>query len=336
MKKKILAAFMACALTLGMSVTAFAANQDASFTKTYKITNEGTQNPAETFTFKFTADSISNSNANLTIDDMPEIADSTVTFTAGTATAAGLEKDVAVALADVEWPGVGVYMYDVAEVAGNTAGVVYDDTVAKLKVTVAYDEENNTYYTAFVTLSLEDKDHNGITDVKTAGFTNEYQAGNLTVTKNVTGNLGDVTKYFKVTVTLTGETGKVYADSYTVTGGSYEKNPTTIKVGVPTDFWLKNDETVEIANLPYGVTYTVVEADYTTEAEGEYDAPNYTFDDANKKIDSALDTVVIVNNKNLGIDTGINMDSIPYILLLCVAALGLGMFTMKNRFSKNN
>lgn len=334
--KKFLSIMLALVMVLSMSTVAFAAdNQDASFTKTYKITNEGTSNPAETFTFTFTADHVTDSNSNLGTANMPAIPNATVAYGAGSATTEGLQKTVNVALSNVNWPGVGVYYYKVAETAGSTAGVTYDDTSAWLKVTVVYDEGTSTYYTAFVTLNLADEDGNGITDTKTGGFTNEYSAGSLAITKKVTGNLGDKDAYFAVKVKLTGE-DKSYANSYTVSGGSYEDNPTTIAIGTETTFYLKNEDTITINNLPYGVTYTVVEENYTTETQGAYDEATYVFSDNNKKIDSAADIVTITNNKGTVVDTGIDLDSIPYVLMLAVACVGMFLFVSKKRMMREN
>lgn len=336
--KKLLSTILTFVLVLSMTTVAFATNadQDASFTKTYKITNEGTSNPAETFEFTFAADHVTDSNKNLTEKDMPVIPKATVEYTAGTATTAGLEKTVAVALDKVEWPGVGVYYYTVNEVAGNTAGVTYDATTAYLKVTVAYDEGTDTYYTAFVTLNLEDEDKDGITDSKVGGFTNVYSAGSLEIKKEVTGNMGDKSAYFAVKVTLNGEEGKKYQESYAIDGGSKsenpeEANPETIAIGTETTFYLKDQDTIIIKNLPYGVTYTVVEADYTTAEKGNYDEAKYTFTDEAKKIDSAKDTVTIINNKGTIVDTGIVMDSAPYIVLLAIVCVGFFGFVSKKR-----
>lgn len=336
--KKFLSIMLALVLVLSMGTVAFAANvnQDASFSKTYKITNEGTSNPAETFTFKFTADRVENSTQGIATDQMPAIVDSTVTFDAGIATVAGLEKTVDVALSNVKWPGVGVYYYTVKEVAGHTAGVTYDDAIAYLKVTVAYDEGTDTYYTAFVTLNLADEDEDGKTDVKTGGFTNVYNAGNLAITKNVTGNMGDKNAYFAVKVTLTGEEGKNYQNPYSVSGSTYERNPNSIKIGEETTFYLKHDETITIANLPYGVTYNVVENDYTTNANGGYDAATYTYTDDSKTINSASDTVTITNNKGLSVDTGVIVDSLPYVLMLAVVCAGLFVLVSKKRGAREN
>ena len=327
--KKLLSLALALIMVLSLSVAVFAADdQDATFSLTYKLENPDTSNPAENFTFTFTNGQVTDAAAGTVA---PTIPNATVTFGAGEATAAGLKKKVSVALSGVEWPSVGIYTYDVKQVAGSTAGVTYSNVTAKLKVTVAWDEASSTYYTAFVTLNLADEDDNGRTDTKTAEFVNTYSAGSLSVTKNVTGNLGDKTKYFAITVTLTGEGGKTYATSYPVSGGSYESNPEVIAVdGVPVTFYLKDTDTITISNLPYGVTYTVTEEDYS--ADGYEQDIEYS-DEANKKIDADTpnDTVTITNTKESPVDTGIVLDSLPYVLLIAVAVVGVVIFTARKR-----
>lgn len=344
--KKLISLMLALIFVFSMATVAFAddapatpTSQDASFTKTYKITNEGTTNPQETFTFKFAANRLTDSNANLTKNDMPTIPDATVTFNENTATAAGLANTVNVALSGITWPGVGVYYYDVTEQAGTTAGVTYDDATAYLKVTVAYNSGTNTYYTAFVTLNLADANEDGITDCKTGGFTNEYSAGSLAVTKKVTGNLGDTTKAFDVKVTFSKPANTTVSSTISYVEGTTTKTiaPSNWKADGTAEVTisLKHDETVTFTNIPYGVTYTVVEdTKYIQEANGGYDAATYVFsDETNKKIDSASDTVTITNNKEVKVDTGITLDSLPFILILAVCAGAVVLFVIKRRRS---
>lgn len=330
--KKLLALIMALAMVLSLSATAFAAaaNQDARFDVIYKLENEGTTSPAETFTFTFSNGIVADAAEGVSAPAIPSV---TVDFAEGEATAAGEIKQVTVPLSRITWPSVGVYTYDVKQTVGTQAGVAYDSKTLRMKVTVALDNDDQ-YYVAFVTTTLEDPDGNGQTDVKSGSFENTYSAGSLAVTKNVTGNMGDRNQYFKITVTLTGEAGKTYALSYPVSGGSKLVNGTgdaaasTISVGTPTDFYLKHGETFTIANLPYGVTYTVVEDNY--QDEGYTTTTNYS-DDTNKKIDTATDTVTITNNKSATVDTGIALDSLPYVLLLAVSVMGIAAFVMKKR-----
>lgn len=335
--KKFISLLLALLLVTSLGAPAFAeGNQDASFGKTYKLANPDTTSPAETFTFEFSNGQVTDA-AKGTV--APAIPDSSVTFAAGEATSAGDMNNVAVDLSAIDWPSVGIYTYDVKEVPGSTPGVTYSDQTLKLKVTVAYDADTHTYYTAFVTMSLVDDDGDGRTDVKAGAFENTYSAGSLSVAKTVTGNMGDRDKYFAITVTLTGEAGKTYAASYTVTGGSKLVDGTadctssTISIGTPATFYLKHDDTLTIHNLPYGVTYTVAEADYT--AEG-YKEAEINFPDKNKKIDTPSETVGITNNKQATVDTGIVLDSLPYVLLLVLSIGGAVLFLLKRRSSRES
>lgn len=167
-------------------------------------------------------------------------------------------------------------------------------------------------------------EHSESTDeAKSDNFPNTYKAGELDVSKTVTGNLGDKNKYFEFKVTLTGEEGKTYRDSYAVTGGSNTENPSTIKIGEETTFLLKHGETIHIENLPYGVTYTVTEtaADgYTTKKAGD-----------DGTINAAEQTAAFTNTKNGSIDTGVVLNNMPYILVLAVLAAGVAVFIIRKR-----
>lgn len=312
---------------------------DATFTKTYNVENADTVSPLETFNFKFTPVSVTNSNTTpaLTLEDMPAIGNSTIEFKSGEAGTAA--KDVSVALSEINWPGVGIYLYTVEEVAPSektpaqkdTAGVTYDTTTQYLKVTVAYDQGTDTYYTAFV--SLNEPSAEGVTSNKSNGFVNKYSAGSLEVGKTVTGNLGDTQKEFNVTVTFTAPANQIVNEVITYTDGLEKK---TIAAGWDTTatatITLKHDETVTFANIPYGVTYTVVEEDYTAADKGGYDRAEYDFSDDNKKIDGTKDTVEITNNKATVVDTGIALDSAPYFLMLAVALFGMVALVSKKRY----
>lgn len=232
---------------------------------------------------------------------MPTPTIGSISYELGEAGSENMSKTAIITLPD-NYSSVGVYTYSFKEIPGKTAGVTYYDKEIKLVVTVLQGE-NGRLRVAAVHTEAEGGD-------KAYKFPNEYSAGSLAIAKVVTGNMGDKEKYFKVSVTLTGEKEKDYAASYSVTGGSYEENPEIIEIGIPTDFYLKHDDTITIENLPYGVTYTVVEDDYTTDEEGKknYDKAAYTLSDENCKIDSASDTVTITNNKDTDIDTGVLLE----------------------------
>lgn len=333
--KKLLSLALALIMVLTLSV-AVAAEDPADMTQvtidvTYTATNTGTTSPAETFSFGVVKTSVSDAAAGVTTDDMPDIAVGGVSFAEGEAAQGGtMVKPMTITLPTVDdFPSVGIYTYTIQPQAGTTAGVAYYTKDIRLVITVIEAADGQRRIAAIHTESGEPGDTEKSNDIE---YT--YSAGSLSVTKNVAGNLGDREKYFAITVTLTGEAGKTYADSYPVTGGSKlvdgaaDAAAATISVGTPATFYLKHGETLTIANLPYGVTYTVTEADYSSE---DYTQKIVFSDDANKKIDSASDTVDVTNTKGTTVDTGVVLDSLPYVLLIAVAVVGVVAFTAKKR-----
>lgn len=325
--KKFLAILLAAMLVLSMTAVAMAEGESGysdqstvTIKKIYKLTNAGTSSPAESFSLQdIGTGGVIDGDAS----ECPEITIAAASYDAGAATVNGAEAYFTITLP--EYDRVGVYEYILFEEDNGTAGVTYFSNQIKLVVTVI-EQEGKVRVAAVHT-----EDEGG---TKSSEIVNTYSAGSLDISKKVTGNLGDKSKYFKVTVTLTGEEDKTYADSYSVSGGSNEDNPNSIAIGVPTDFYLKDAETITIANLPYGVTYTVVEADYTV--DDGYDEASYNFSDENMKIDSASDTVTITNNKETDVDTGITTDSLPYIMLMGIVVLCGAAMVMKRRMANND
>ena len=328
--RKILAGLLAVAMVAGLSTAAFASEvvppptqghtdiptdtlTDTStdtITKTYTATNEGTTSPAEEFHFTIERTSVTDAADGVTNANMPIPTISNVTYTEGEATEV---KDITITLP--AYSSVGIYTYTLKETAGTTAGVTYDTTAAMLVVTVINGENGGFIRLANVHVG-EDKTTNV--------FHNTYSAGTLDITKTVTGNMGDKNKYFTFTVMLEVQDGMTYADSYVVTGGSNEENPASIKIGEATQLYLKDGDTISIANLPYGVTYTVTEDevdDYTTGKTGDTGT-----------INAAQQTAAFTNDKTGEIDMGVVTDSLPYVLLLVGAlAMGVMMVVSKRR-----
>ena len=159
---------------------------------------------------------------------------------------------------------------------------------------------------------------------------NTYSAGSLSVSKKVEGNLGDKKKDFNVTVTFTAPEGKTVAGAITWTDGETAGSATFTDGEATARITLNHDETVTFTNIPYGVTYTVVEDDYTGEG---YDAAKYSEFDG--EINSAKDEVTITNNKGAEIDTGITTDSMPCIVLMGIVVLA-GVAMIAKRRAANN
>ena len=319
--KKLLSIGLAAMLAFGLATTSFAEEagdvttpKDGTVTihKVYKLENADTTSPAETFTLEQVGKGrVTDGDAT----EAPALGTITgATYKEGAATVRGTTGDITVALP--EYTNVGVYEYTLKEVAGKTAGVTYYDKDIKLVVTVVNDDNGKLRIAAVHTESTG--------EAKSDNFPNTYKAGELDVSKTVTGNLGDKNKYFEFTVTLNGVEGKTYADSYAVTGGSADaKNPTTIAVGVPTKFNLKHGDTITIANLPYDVEYTVTEttaAGYTTTSTGDHGT-----------INAADQTAAFTNTKAGSVDTGVVLNNMPYILVLAVLAAGVVVFIIRKR-----
>lgn len=278
-------------------------------TKVYKLVGEGTS-PAETFTLQQEGDGVVKSGEATVAPDLGTITGAT--FNEGAASADGAEANITITLPTYD--KVGVYEYTLKEMAGTTAGVTYYGAPIRLVVTVINDETGNLRVAAV---------HTESEGTKSDEFENTYSAGTLNVTKMVTGNLGDKSQFFEFKVTLTGEEGKTYANSYAVSGGSYVSNPTSIAIGTETTFYLKHGETLSIANLPYDVSYTVTETaeeGYTTTKEGD-----------TGKIGAASQTAAFTNERTTTVDTGITTDSLPYVLLLGIVALAGAVLFIKRR-----
>ena len=251
---------------------------------------------------------------------MPTIG--TVSYLRGEAGSANKTKQIEIQLP--KYNSVGVYTYIIHEAAGNSAGVTYYGNAILLRVTVI--EQDGKLRIAAV--HTEDPESTG--EGKKDDFDNLYSAGELEVHKDVEGIMGNKEKYFEFTVQLTGEEGKTYQDSYAITGGSYDANPTSIKIkpGETTEatFHLKDDDTIHIENLPYGVEYKVSEtpvADYVTTETG-----------TEGEVDEAVEQANFTNTKGGTVDAGVVLDSAPYLFTLTGAA-GVGLLlTLRRRHQK--
>lgn len=342
--KKILSFVLALVMILSLSTVVFAADGDTTTTPTYTdmetvtITkwynnrNNGVS-PAETLEFNHTKVGVTNAGvidaetgAVVTIDTMPDLVSvASISFDEGDAGKVindGDKRDIVVTLPKYE--AVGIYTYTINEVAGTMAGVTYHTADIKLVVTVI--EQDGKVRVAAV--------HTEESGDKKDTFTNVYESGSLSVNKQVTGNLGDLDKNFTVTVTFTAPEGEtVGAPIYYTDNGQEMTIAANWEDTTSVNIDLKHDETVTFTNIPEGVTYTVIEDDYTGDG---YDEAVYEYSDDAKLVDTDIDgenkdSVVITNNKEAEVDTGIALDSMPYIMILAVVAGAFVLTSFKKR-----
>ena len=91
-------------------------------------------------------------------------------------------------------------------------------------------------------------------EAQVASFTNTRVIDSLTISKTVAGNGGDLTKLFAFTVTFENAPDEYpYVGSGGAADGTIESGDT---------IYLSHGQSITIANLPIGATYTVVEEDY--------------------------------------------------------------------------
>lgn len=207
----------------------------------------------------------------------------------------------------------GIYRYVVTETPGNYEGVAYSTETKYFDVYV--DSNKNVYSYAFVDPANPKEKDDGV-------FTNEYgtadkPVSDLTISKTVEGNQGDKTKDFTFTIKVDGAAGEQY----------YVNDKLTLVSGTSADITLKNGESVTIYGLSANDTYTVTEADYTSDG--------YTTTIGQEKTNtktgtiSADTTVAFVNTKNATTPTGIVMNIAPYVLMVAVAAVLAVVFLRK-------
>ena len=291
--------------------------------KLYRIANDGTENPAESFHFNI--EKVGASKSLLTLDTMPSFAQDqySVDFSAGEATKDGTTKTTVIDLP--EFANVGVYTYRITEVGGNTAGVSYGTDPVLLTVTVTNcsdgsDELDRHYVMALEDTQAEKVDH----------FENTYGAGDLTVEKKVTGILGDKQKVFHVNVEFTAPANETVKSTMHYTDDNEEKSitPDQWQDGrTSVSITVKHGEKIEFSNIPYGVTYTVSEV----EANQDDYATSITYSDDEKHIDSALDEVTIVNDKGGTLNTGLTENMIPYAAAAALIVLLSAMLVIRRK-----
>lgn len=357
--KKLISLALALMLVFSLATVAMAADvtgnnpADATLTtntvtikKNYTKTGDTAVSPDETFNFTITPGSVENGGVDPTsgkvITTSPAATIGTVHYNQSEAGSATATKSITVELP--AYSAVGVYSYTVKETAGNNAGVTYHSGDIVLKITVVQDATGKLVYGA---VHCENPIDVGNTEgKKTDTFTNNYAAGTLAVSKVVSGNLGDQAKEFNVTVEFEApknDDGTYKAVGANITTSSASAKPVTVATGdwsngkASKSFTLHHGQTVTFTNIPYGVTYKVTETptdDYTekvthnggTQAEGNTAT-------ATIGADVTAATVAFENYKNADVDTGITLDSLPFVLILAVCAGAVVLFVIKRRNS---
>lgn len=154
-------------------------------------------------------------------------------------------------------------------------------------------------------------------------------SANLTVTKTVTGKLGDTNKAF--TFQILDASG----NPVTLTTGNYEfsnTNGALLNDGTDGKFTLKDGASITFENLPSG-EYKIVEEDYTGEKyETSYVVDSGTSTDgqeATVTIGTDAKQINFTNHRTLEPDLGVLLDTLPYIVILAVVAGGVALLMLR-------
>lgn len=156
-------------------------------------------------------------------------------------------------------------------------------------------------------------------------------SANLTVTKTVTGKLGDTNKAFTFTITKADGTAANITDANVEISKADSAKVEWLRDG---KFTLKDGASITFKNLPSG-EYKIVEDDYT----GEKYETSYVVDsgtpenrrEASVTIGTDAKTLTFTNHCTLQPDLGVLLDTLPYIVILAVVAGGGILLMLRKR-----
>lgn len=173
----------------------------------------------------------------------------------------------------------------------------------------------------------------------------------VTITKQVTGLLGDTNKEFEFSATVTND-----GENITSQIDAVDENGSNVNLS---NFKLKHNQKITLKDVPVGATVTVTEiapgAHYKVTATGytgEQDGGNNVFftyitvksaDAVETASETGTETamavmtaveaddIVVTNHATLKPDTGVLLDTLPYIVILAVVAGGVALLMLRKR-----
>ena len=156
-------------------------------------------------------------------------------------------------------------------------------------------------------------------------------SANLTVSKTVTGKLGDTNKAFTFTITKADGTAANITDTNIEISEADRAKVEWLDNG---KFTLKDGASITFKNLPSD-EYKIVEEDYSGEkyetswqigTDGVVHEKNST---ATVTIGTTEQTVHFTNHRTLEPDLGVLLDTLPYIVILTVVAGGVALLMLR-------
>lgn len=144
----------------------------------------------------------------------------------------------------------------------------------------------------------------------------------LKITKTVTGNFGDKSKAFQFSMQVDG-------------GNSFEliANGTALAKGSQSDytFSLKDGENIVIEGMPVGKKIVLAETNAEQYTVSFNDTVETNRNYVNEKGLKENTTINVTNHRNVSPDTGVFVDSLPYILIIACVAGAAALFLIRRR-----
>lgn len=367
--KKVAATGLAAAMTLCMSVPAFAADttevvskSGSSYviSKTLKTPSHGVTKPSENYTFTIeagTADTTDGSKAGVlpgsaTNGSYTKTVNATdLTGSDGTYTGV-TTSDI---FSDIEYTAEGIYNYTVTETAGSQTNMTYSENSYAVKVKVVEDASEN-FNISGVTASL-----NG-TKTDSIAFTNTYtpwgndpsDPGNpgsetsggtdsgLVISKATDGTEASDDDEFEFSITFTADanTNSNGAIETTMTSSTDSSNTATaVTYDSAYTFKLHNGEKINF-KVPAGTKYVVTETNtkgYTStsvkvngsDVSSASQANSYSTGE--QYVSTSANTVAYTNSHDVGTLTGVINQYGSLLAVIAIAAVGAVLVIMRRR-----
>lgn len=167
---------------------------------------------------------------------------------------------------------------------------------------------------------------NAVTTDQTVEYYNELAKLNITIDKVVTGSLGNRNKEFTFTVTITAPNGEKFSIDSIYYDAATKK----------CTFTMSNGDSAEIALIPYGSKVEITEnaEGYDTVISGDISSP---IEGVNCTIDSLTENMSITYTNSLdgAPETGVFLDSLPYVLILTFTFIGAALLIAHRRRQVN-
>ena len=270
------------------------------------------------------------------------------------------EKTATLDFSQCAYTEPGVYRYVLTE-SGTNQGITNDADLTRIidvyvndasegaekKLTIAgYVLHSNENDSPDVAMGDNAGSSGAYVDMKSQGFTNEYDTSDLTFRKEVTGNQASHDKYFEFTVNIANAVaGTVYdvditgadatsgSNAATIAENTGKTNPTSLTVGedgsVTQKFYLQHGQEIKVQGIAKDSTYDVTEnkEDYKSTAAAVTD---YT-DAVNGTIVSTDLKTSYLNTRDGVIPTGVFMAVAPFAAVTLLGGFGAATMVMKKK-----